>query len=157
MLIILTLKGLVGSTYAFYSMAMDYTGNVEDIPQVPDTSTAVVANQPLIANSLWPPNHKMVTITANVQASDTCDPNPTVTLVSITSNEPDNGLGDGDTANDIQGAGFGTDDRTFALRAERSGTGARRIYTVTYQARNSVGNTSNATAQVVVPHDQGKK
>ena len=110
----------------------------------------------LTPNRLWPPNHKMVTVTANVQASDTCDPNPTVTLVSITSNEPDNGLGDGDTPNDIQNAAFGTDDRTFALRAERSGTGTGRIYTITYQATNSAGKTSAATAQVVVPHDQGK-
>ena len=110
----------------------------------------------LTPNRLWPPNHKMVTITANVRASDTCDPNSTVTLVSITSNEPDNGLGDGDTPNDIQGAAFGTDDRTFALRAERSGTGTGRIYTVTYQATNSAGKTSTATAQVVVPHDQRK-
>lgn len=79
-----------------------------------------------------------------------------MTLVSITSNEPDNGRGDGDTPNDIQGAVFGTDDLTFALRAERSGTGAGRFYTVTYQATNSAGKTSTATAQVVVPHDQGK-
>ncbi|MFO1432502.1 MAG: dockerin type I domain-containing protein [Candidatus Competibacteraceae bacterium] len=33
--------GKPGSTYAFYSMAMDYAGNVEDIPQVPDTSTRI--------------------------------------------------------------------------------------------------------------------
>jgi len=95
----------------------------------------------------------MVTITANVQASDTCDPNPTVTLVSITSNEPDNGLGDGDTPNDIQGAELGTDDRSFALRAERSGTGTGRLYTVTYQAKDRAGKTSTTAAQVVVPHD----
>ena len=110
----------------------------------------------LTPNRLWPPNHKMVAVTTNVQASDTCDPNPTVTLVSITSNEPDNGLGDGDTPNDIQNAAFGTDDRSFALRAERSGKGTGRIYTVTYQAKDRAGKTSTATAQVVVPHDQGK-
>jgi uncharacterized repeat protein (TIGR02543 family) len=111
----------------------------------------------LTPNRLWPPNHKMVTVTADVQASDTCDPNPTVALVSITSNEPDNGLGDGDTPNDIQNAAFGTDDRSFALRAERSGTGTGRIYTVTYRATNSAGKTSTASAQVVVPHSQSNK
>ena len=34
-------------------------------------------------------------------ASDNFDQNPTIELVSITSNEPDDGLGDGDTADDI--------------------------------------------------------
>lgn len=110
----------------------------------------------LSPNQLWPPNHKMVVVTANIQVSDIYDPKPTVTLVSITSNEADNGLGDGDTANDIQNAAFGTDDRMFALRAERSGSGAGRIYTATYQAKDKSGNTSTATVQVVVPHDQGK-
>ncbi len=79
----------------------------------------------LSPNSLWPPNHKLVPITANLVVTDECDPNPTVTLLSVSSNEPDNGLGDGDTANDIVGAGTGTDDRAFQVRAERSGTGFR--------------------------------
>jgi hypothetical protein len=43
------------------------------------------------------------------------------------SNEPDNGLGDGDQPKDIQKANFGTDDRGFELRNERSGTGRGRI------------------------------
>ena len=38
---------------------------------------------------LWPPNHKLVPITVTVVASDVCDPNPTLRLVSITSNEGD--------------------------------------------------------------------
>jgi hypothetical protein len=55
---------------------------------------------------------------ASSPVRDTYDPNPTVTLVSITSNESDNGLGNGDTPNDIQNAAFETDDRTFALLHE---------------------------------------
>ena len=38
---------------------------------------------------LWPPNHKFVDVTATVTSRDNCDPTPTVTLVSITSNEPE--------------------------------------------------------------------
>jgi hypothetical protein len=103
---------------------------------------------------LWPPDHKLVPITATITVTDVCDPNPTVKLISITSNEPDNGLGDGDTAGDIQQAGFGTDDRTFMLRAERSGKGNGRIYTVTYQATDASGNTTTKTATVIVPKSQ---
>jgi endo-1,4-beta-xylanase len=75
-----------------------------------------------------------------------------VELVSITSNEADNGLGDGDTSDDIQGASYGTDDRQFLLRAERSGTGSGRIYTVTYSATDASGNATETTDEVTVPH-----
>ena len=68
-------------------------------------------------NTLWPVNHKYVKVVATVLASDNFDPNPTVTLVSVTSNEPDNGLGDGDQANDV----VIVDDHTLNLRAEALG------------------------------------
>lgn len=103
---------------------------------------------------LWPANHRMSPITASITVSDDKDPNPKVELVSITANEPVNGTGDGNTADDIQGAAFGSDDRQFSLRAERSGNGSGRIYTVTYLARDAAGNTTTATATVTVPHDQ---
>jgi virginiamycin B lyase len=119
-------------------------------------ATAPTLNVSLSPNVLWPPDHKLAQITATIQASDICDTNPSVVLVSITSNEPDNGLGDGDEPNDIQGASFGTDDRSFFVRAERSGTGTGRIYTVTYKATDAdcSGNMSFASAQVRVPLDQ---
>ena len=109
----------------------------------------------LSPNVLWPPNHRLMQINATVNANDSCDANPTVALVSITSNEPDEGLGDGDQPNDIQAVGggpipFGTDMRSFLLRAERSGMGTGRIYTVTYMARDASGNQSSASAQVTV-------
>jgi endo-1,4-beta-xylanase len=85
-------------------------------------------------------------------ATDTCDANPTIRLVSITSDEPDNGLGDGDQPQDIQGAAFGTDDRQFQLRNERSGTGNGRIYTITYSATDASGNQTLRQATVTVPY-----
>src|SRR5262249_38845747 len=80
--------------------------------------TTASATVTLSDNILWPPNHKMATITAQIVA----EPGSTVTLLSVTSSEPDSGLGDGDTANDIQGVSLGTDDRSFQVRRERSGT-----------------------------------
>lgn len=112
----------------------------------------------LSPNLLWPPNHRLVPITATVGASDTCDANPAVTLVSITSNEPENGLGDGDQPNDIQAIGggpipFGADVRSFLLRAERSGMGTGRVYTVTYMAKDASGNAASVSSEVIVPID----
>jgi hypothetical protein len=101
----------------------------------------------LTPNVLWPPNHKLVLITASIQVSNICDPNSSVVLVSITSNES---LGPGD----IQGAVFGTDSRSFSLRADRLGAGAGRVYTVKYGAIDASGNMTFATATVTVPHDQ---
>jgi endo-1,4-beta-xylanase len=107
----------------------------------------------LTPNVLWPPNHKLVTVTATVEAIDGCDPSPAVRLVSIVSNEPDNGTGDGNTAGDIQGAALGTADFAFELRGERSGPGSGRSYTVTYEAEDASGNTTLAQAIVSVPHN----
>jgi hypothetical protein len=103
---------------------------------------------------LWPPNHKMVDILADVTVTDNCCASPTFKLVSITSNEPDNGKGDGNTIGDIQGADPGTPDVAFQLRSERSGGGDGRIYTIVYEAQDCEGNSANATVTVRVPHDQ---
>ncbi len=99
---------------------------------------------------LWPPNHKYVTVVPTITVNDDFDPNPVVTLVSVVSNEPDDGLGDGDTPDDI----VINPDGTFSLRAERSGTGNGRIYTITYEATDACGNSTQATATVTVPHSQ---
>ena len=80
-----------------------------------------------------------------------------VTLLSITSDEPDSGGGDGDLPNDIQGGAFGTDDRAFSLRAECHESGDGRVYTITYRATDQAGNATLATAVVRVPHDNSGK
>jgi hypothetical protein len=108
----------------------------------------VVSSSP---SSLWPPNHKMVAVNVTVNVSDDIDPNPAVKLVSITC---DDGC---DPTLDVAGAAPETDDRQFQLRAERSGGGAGRTYTITYSAKDAAGNVSTKAAAVVVPHDQGKK
>ena len=104
---------------------------------------------------LWPPNHKMMDIAATITVRDACDGEPVMALASIYSNEPDNGLGDGDKADDIQDAELGTADLYFRLRAERSGGGSGREYVVTYTATDASGNSASASATVAVPKNKG--
>lgn len=132
--------------------ATDEAGNtgsddvtVEVVDTTPPEITATAT-----PSALWPPNHKYVEVKINVTAFDICDPSPNITFVSITSNEPDNGLGDGNTVNDI----VIIDDFTFSLRAERSGKGSGRIYTITYKATDVSGNYVMASVTVEVPHNQ---
>lgn len=137
---------------------------IEDSPAdtmdvtVVDTTAPVIEVLGLDPPELWPPNHRMVAVTATVTASDVCDPNPlTIVLTSVTSDEPDNapGGGDGNTTNDIQGAELGLPDFSFELRAERAGSGDGRIYTAIYTATDISGNAASDAGFVLVPHDQG--
>lgn len=136
---------------------MDAVGDTsidEVVVNVEDAEPPIL-NLSVSPSRLWPPNHKMVhvTVTPNV---DECG-SSTVTLESVTSNEPDNGQGDGNTSNDIQGVEEGTADFGFDLRAERSGGGSGRVYTILYRIVDEAGLETTATTRVVVPHDQGKK
>jgi hypothetical protein len=99
---------------------------------------------------LWPPNHKMVPVTVNVSASDLCSGTPTCQIISVSSNEPVDGQGDGHTDPDWNITG----NLTVDLRAERSGQGDGREYTVTVQCSDGSGNTSTGNTTVFAPHDQ---
>jgi hypothetical protein len=131
----------------------DSSGNVSQATQTVDIvdTTPPTLTLSLSPAVLAPPNHKLSTITATLTVSDICDVAPVVSLVSITSDEPDDGLGDGDAPNDVQDATLGTDDRTFSLRRERQGSGDGRVYTVTYRAIDTSGNTTEQVATVTVP------
>jgi hypothetical protein len=131
--------------------ATDRTATDEVVIQVVDTTPPKVWLRPNPAK-LWPPNHKLVDVHLDVRVDD-CGPY-TVSLESVTSNESDNGLGDGDTAGDIQGVAIGTADSDLRLRAERSGGGSGRVYTVVYKVVDAAGLETIATAWITVPHDQ---
>jgi hypothetical protein len=122
------------------------------------TVTVVDTNPPAIKdawawpNILWPPNHQMVTVIVNAMVTDKCSPT-TWNIIKVQSSEPVNGLGDGDTAPDWQITG----NHTVSLRAERSGTGPGRVYTITLQATDAAGNVSMPkTVTVTVPKSPGK-
>ena len=107
---------------------------------------------------LWPPNHKMVAISIETNASDTSGQLPTLSA-SVTSNEPQEGLGDGDLTPDWTSPMINqmTGVITFQLRAERSEAGDGRRYTVSITATDEAENTSTATVEIIVPHDQSPK
>jgi len=72
------------------------------------------------------------------------------TITSVTSNEPVNGLGDGDVAPDWQIV----DPHHVTLRAERSGTGTGRIYVITITRTDGGGHTATKAVVVTVPMSQ---
>ena len=101
-------------------------------------------------------NHKLIPIKAFVDAEDTLSGIDSFELISIISNQEDNGNGDGNTIQDIQGTEFGTSDTDFLVRAERSGS-RDRIYKVTYKATDNAGNSVITTQNIVVKHDKPNK
>jgi N-acetylneuraminic acid mutarotase len=104
---------------------------------------------------LWPANHKMVTVTIFANASDNSG-KPVSLKASVASNEPEEGLGDGDTYPDWTEPVISNGIITLKLRAERSGRGNGRTYTIMIEAMDDSGNTSTAKVNISVPHDKGK-
>jgi hypothetical protein len=102
---------------------------------------------------LWPPNHKMVPIHLDYTTTDNCDQNSISQIFYVYSNEADNGLGDGDMANDWKIV----DDHNILLRAERSGTGTGRVYYISILSHDNSNNFSLKQITVAVPHDKGGK
>ncbi|HEU4402416.1 MAG TPA: thrombospondin type 3 repeat-containing protein, partial [Candidatus Polarisedimenticolia bacterium] len=139
--------------------ATDAAGNVATCSasvKVRDTTAPILVLSATPA-VLWPPNHRLVPVQVGWQVTETCDPAASVSLVSVISSEPDDmeGNGDGQTTGDIAEAVAGSADTTVMLRAERSGEGSGRTYTLTYAARDASGNVGSALATVRVPHDLG--
>ncbi len=104
---------------------------------------------------LWPPNHRMVDIAIAANATDNSGC-PVTLNATVTSNEPENGLGSGDTGPDWTQPVIDQDTGMIymQLRAERSGRGKGRIYTVIITATDCSGNISTAKAKIRVPHDK---
>lgn len=102
--------------------------------------------------SLWPPNHSYHTFSTSnfvTSVSDNCDSLSvsSVYVTKITSDENENGNGDGNTLNDIV---IASDCKSFQLRAEREGSGNGRVYTIFFKVVDSSGNVGTGTATVVV-------
>lgn len=102
---------------------------------------------------LWPPQHDYAVLGIHEEVaglvSDACDSNPSVDIASVTSNQPEDGVGDGDTVNDA----LLFEDRV-CLRSERQGIDLEgRLYSVALAARDASGNQSALTTDIHVAHD----
>ena len=117
---------------------------------VPPNQPPVCSGLTATPNVLGPPNHQLV----DVALSGVTDPDGdqvTITITSVTQDEPLNGTGDGDTSPDATVTGA-----TLKLRAERAGAGDGRVYRVIVTATDTKGATCNATANVaVLPNNSG--
>jgi hypothetical protein len=114
---------------------------------VNDTESPAVSAATVDTPILWSPNHQMVPITVNYTATDNCSVN---CVLTVTSNEPIDGLGDGDTGPDW----VVIDAHHLLLRSERSGKGSDRVYTITVTCTDASGNEVVRTVTVTVPHSK---
>lgn len=103
-------------------------------------------------STLWPPNHQMVPVVVTVTATEACGLEPNCRIISVESNEPTDDTGDGNTGPDSEITGA----FTLNLRAERSGNGDGRRYTITAQCTDGDGRGSTGDVIVTAPHDRGK-
>ncbi|MFZ0751323.1 MAG: HYR domain-containing protein [Pyrinomonadaceae bacterium] len=106
---------------------------------------------------LWPANHAYHTFnvaTFVIGASDNCDSLSVsdVTIQKVTSDETEEGGGDGNTLNDII---IAADCKSFQVRAERRNSADGRVYTVTFQVTDSEGNVGTKTSKIHVPKNLG--
>ena len=144
----------VGPTVVTWT-ACDAAGNCGTATQnvtVVDTTPPAISNSCLIDN-LWPPDHRMVLVSTG-SASDIADPNLTLSI-SVTSDQPVNGTGDGDTAPDWEVVDNGDNTYSVSLRAERAGNIGQRNYGIAITATDDSGNSGTDSCAAFVLHDKG--
>lgn len=107
------------------------------------SNVEVISDPPV----LWSPNHEMVAVTLSIPSVEGCPESATGQIVTVSSNEPTEGLGDGDMTPDWEVTG----DLTVNLRAERSGLGDGREYTITVDVTDACGIVSPHAVTVLVP------
>lgn len=129
------------------------TATDEVVANIVDTTPPTVS---LTVNptNLWPPNHTMHVVATSVSAADVCGLESF--NVTVTSDEPINGTGDGDTEPDWEVVDNGDGTFDVSVRAERAGGGDGRVYTITATATDDGGNTTSDSKEVTVAHDKGK-
>jgi uncharacterized repeat protein (TIGR01451 family) len=111
-----------------------------------------IVNLSVSPSALWPVKTGMFEVIATITVTDNCDPNPVIALDSITWTDSLGGPNKNTAQPAVTGAAFGTDDRQFALLAERPSVKfTTRTYTITYRVVDTSGNVSLASATVTAP------
>ncbi len=100
-------------------------------------------------DTVWPPNHSLTPVAIQGVASSDNTP-VAIHFDSILQSEPTSSGGDGNTCPDAQGIGTAT----AQVRAERSGNGSGRVYTLRFTATTDSGGLCQGSVDVCVPHDQ---
>jgi hypothetical protein len=111
-----------------------------------------------ITSVLWPPNHKLRTI--SISASRVTDGNKEacdVTITDVRQTEAVDAPGSGNTSPDAANCDNRTATSKIDLRGERSGINDSRYYEVSITMTDSDNNTSTGSVVSLVPHDQGVK
>ena len=121
--------------------------------EAPEYSTITVS-----PTTLWPPNHRLQTVTLTMNFTDDEPDSATLTVLSITSDQGSSADWSG-VGNSATGPADGSDITTSVqVRAERNGASlAGRTYSIMVQCAD--GGTppqaqNTVTVQVNVPHDQ---
>jgi Bacterial Ig-like domain (group 3) len=151
---------LVGSgAHSITVKATDAAGNQTEktvtFTIIDNTLPTITLNGNVI--TLWSPDHTYASVQVSdlvAGASDNCDAGVNLSSVyisKVTSDEPENGSGDGTTYDDML---IAADCRSVQLRSERAGNGNGRVYTITFKVTDASGNFSTATAKVTVPSSQ---
>lgn len=143
----------LGVIQPYFLKVVDTFGQASEdltLVSVVDTTPPTIGEATATPNVLWPPNHKMVGVMVDVSSSDLCS-TAACQISAVSSNEPVNSQGDGNTTPDWQITGA----LTVNLRAERSGKGSGRVYTIAVECSDASGNSSTKTTTVAVSHNQG--
>ncbi len=128
----------------------------EDVPAVFLTATPSI---------LVRPDHKMRDVEMTLEVCDCCAAPEDLTVTCfVSSNEADDGLGDGRTTGDVNGSdGYASPVQvnlafdgtnyvgTVQLRAERSGLGSGRFYTIVCDVATDSGAATTTSFEIEVP------
>jgi hypothetical protein len=148
----------LGTTATSYTAtdAQGLTASCVSSITVQDTLGPVISGA-LDAGELWPPNHRYRTIRladCGIVIADACGGPSSLAqagaaITCVSSDEPDNAPGDGNSVDDI----VLVDATTVKLRQERDGGGDGRVYRIGFRVRDAAGNSSDGVCVVSVPHD----
>lgn len=151
-----TTVDLTVGVHTFTLMVSDGQGasDTDEVTVEITDTTAPVLSFTQETNSLWPPNHKMVLVASGISASDIVD-GSTAVEVTVSSNESPNGKGDGNTAVDYEVVTNFDGSKDVYVRAERSGKGSGRTYTISLSSNDGSNNRSLESFEVSTNKSQG--
>ena len=148
----------LGETIVTLSVA-DSTGESDQCTAtitVLDTTPPAITVNP-VETEIWPPNHKYIIFELSdlvLSVDDNCEglSVENVNITKVTSDEPENSTGDGNTLDDIV---ISNDCKSIELRSERKGSGNGRVYTIYFELDDGNDNVDSATYRILVPHNTG--